>query len=128
MFIHLAPDTPGRKAEAAARQLRLDPRVRFASAVYRVRGTDCPLYMLNRLVVQFSATADGGAIRALNESTGVYNEVVDAISGTRRYAYPAAMSATPLELAAHYYRQRIVDWAEGDRIDGCLRLDAQFAP
>lgn len=125
-FIHLAPGTSARRAESAARQLRLNAGVRFASAVYRVRNSDCPLYMVNRLVVRFRAGADADQIARLNASTGVRNEQVQPW-GTL-YEYPADMAATPLELAAHYYRQRIVDWAEADRIDGCLRIGAQPAP
>lgn len=125
-MIHLSPGTSARRAEAAARQLRLDPGVRFASAVYRARGMECPLYMVNRLVVQFKAGTDEAAITSLNNSTGVRNQQVQ--SWGRLYDYPADMAATPLELAAHYYRQRIVDWADADRLDGCLRIGAQRAP
>ena len=125
-FVHLGPSTSARRAEAAARQLRLDPGVRFASAVYRVRDTECPLYMVNRLVVQFRAGTDEAAIASFNNSTGVRNQQV--MNWGRLYEYPADMAATPLELAAHYHRQRIVDWADADRSDGCLRIGAQPAP
>ena len=124
-FIHLPRDTSPRRAEAAARQLRLDGDIRFASAVYTVPGSDdCPLYMVNRLIVQFRPGADEGAIRALNAATGVRGEQVQPW-GTRAYEYPARMAATPLEVAAHYHRQRIVDWADADRVSGCLRLNAR---
>jgi len=118
-FIHLAPDTSERQAENAARQLRLDDGVRFASAAYNLRDGECPLYMVNRLAVKFRAGADPVDIARLNTATGVWHEETQPWGTT--YEYPADMAATPLELAAHYYRQRIVDWAEADRIDGCWR-------
>jgi hypothetical protein len=121
-FIHLAPGTSAPQAENAARQLRLDDGVRFASAVYNLRDGQCPLYMVNRLAVKFRASADPLAIARLNTSTGVWHEETQPWGTT--YEYPADMAATPLELAAHYYRQRIVEWAEADRIDGCWRIGA----
>lgn len=121
-FIHLAPSTSARRAEQAARQLRLHNGVRFASAAYNLRDGNCPLYMVNRLAVQFHEHAHPDDIARLNASTAVRNEKVEAW-GTM-YEYPADMAATPLELAAHYYRQRIVDWAEADNINGCWRIGA----
>jgi hypothetical protein len=122
-FIHLAPGTSARQAEKAARQLRLDDGVRFASAAYNLKDDSCPLYMVNRLVVQYRVGTNPDEIARLNAATGVRNEQVE-VWGTL-YEYPADMAATPLELAAHYYRQRIVDWAEADRINGCLRIGVE---
>jgi hypothetical protein len=59
--------------------------------------------------VQFRPGADPDAIARLNAATGVRNEQVQPW-GTL-YEYPADMGATPLEMAAHYHRQHIVDWA-----------------
>lgn len=117
--VHLPPGTWPRRAEDAARWLRLSEGIRFASVVYRAGG-NCPLYLLNRLMVQFRPAVSQAAIDELNASTGVRNEHQHP-GTTRSYEYPAGMSATPLELAAHYHRQGIVAWAEPDRIDGCLR-------
>lgn len=119
-FIHLAPGTSTQQAETAARRLRLDDGVRFASAVYNLRDGECPLYLVNRLAVKFRAGADPVDIARLYKATGVRYEESQPWGTT--YEYPADMAATPLELAAHYYRQRIVDWAEADRITGCQRL------
>lgn len=126
-FVHLPTATSARRAEYAARQLRLDAGVRFASAVYRGVEANCPLYLVNRLVVQFQPGADPGAIDRLNAAAGVRNEQVNPF-GQRWYEYPERMAATPLELAAHYHRQQIVDWADADRIHGCMRLDGRQAP
>jgi hypothetical protein len=125
-FIHLPSGTSARRAEDAARELRMDERVRFASAVYRLREEgSCPLYMVNRLVVQFRPGAAASAIDRLNAFAGVRNERVEPW-GTRSYEFPAQMADTPLELAAYYHENRnVVDWADADRIDGCLRLDGR---
>lgn len=120
-LVHLPSGTRAHRAEDAARRLRLDDGIRFASAVYEWPKGNCPLYPLNRLAVQFRAGADPAAIARLNAATGVRSERVDAW-GTRSYEYPAQMSATPLELAAHYHRQPIVDWADPDRMDECIRV------
>lgn len=113
------------RAENAARWLRLDGGVRFASAAYRIRGGSCPLYLLNRLWVQFEPAADDAEIGQLNAFSGVRNEqlVISPWGVSRSYEYPPDLAYTPLELAAYYHRQRIVEGAEPDRIDGCLRVD-----
>lgn len=119
--VNLPGGLPGTRVEAAARALRLEEGVRFASAAYRVADTDCELFLVNRLVVRFRPDADAAAIAQLNTATGVRNEQATSW-GPRTYAYPARMEATPLELAAHYHRQRVVEWAEPDRYDGCMRI------
>ncbi|HEX2076674.1 MAG TPA: hypothetical protein VHG08_03165 [Longimicrobium sp.] len=120
-FVHLPAGTSAARAEAAARRLRLNEGVRFASAAYRV-GDDCPLFLVNRLVVAFKPGTDEERIQRLNTALGMRNELFTTF-GTRLYEYPAQMEHTPLELAAHYHRQRIVEWAEADAINGCLRND-----
>ncbi|MBW3572622.1 MAG: hypothetical protein KY467_16080 [Gemmatimonadetes bacterium] len=120
-FVHLPPRTSARRAEDAARWLRLDTGVRFASAAYRRRDLNCPLFLVNRLVARFRPDADPEAIERLNRATGVRNEQVNP-SGVRWYEYPPQMAATPLELAAHYHRQPITEWADADRMDSCLRI------
>ena len=122
-FIHLPSGTSARRAEDAARELRLDAGVRFASAVYRLRAEgSCPLYMVNRLVVKFREGTSTAAIDRLNAALGIRNERLEMSSGTRAYEYPEQMGPTPLELAAYYHVQDIVEWAEADRIDGCMRV------
>ncbi|HYR08440.1 MAG TPA: hypothetical protein VEQ60_11745, partial [Longimicrobium sp.] len=116
-LVHLPSGTSARRAESAARALRFDAGVRFASAVYRQRDGNCPLYMVNRLTVQFLPGADEAAIDQLNAGMGVRNEQVNPW-GTRSYEFPRGLVATPLELAALYHRHRLVDWAEADRVDG----------
>jgi hypothetical protein len=124
-FVHLPARTSARRAEDAARELRMDAGVRFASAVYRLReGGDCPLYLVNRLVVQFREGTSSAAIDRLNAALGIRNERLEMSSGTRSYEYPVQMAPTPLELAAYYHVQDIVEWAEADRINGCMRLGA----
>lgn len=120
-FVHLPSGTSASGAEGAARALRLAEGVRFASAAYQEIGVDCPLFLVNRLIVRFRPDAAPAAIERLNRASGVRNELVDP-RGIRHYAYPPRMSATPLELAAHYHRQPITEWAEADRIDSCLRF------
>lgn len=119
-MVHLPAGTWARRAEDGARQLRLDDGIRFASVVYRLRDIDCALYPVNLLTVQFRTGADEAAIQQLNRATGVRDEQVHSW-GTRAYRFPRGMAATPLELAAHYHRQHIVDWAELNLIDSCLR-------
>ena len=119
--VNLPGGLAGTRVETAARALRLTEGVRFASAAYRVADTDCELFLVNRMVVQFRPDADPAAVARLNAASGVRNEQQTGW-GPRAYAYPARMEATPLELAAHYHRQRIVEWADPDRIDGCLRI------
>jgi hypothetical protein len=128
-FIHLPSGTSARRAEDAARELRMDRGVRFASAVYRPRDQgSCPLYLVNRLMVQFRPGAAESAIDQLNAFTGVRNERIEPV-GPRSYEFPRQMGDTPLELAAYYHENGdIVDWADADRIDGCMRLDGQQAP
>ncbi|HEX5871633.1 MAG TPA: hypothetical protein VFY65_14500 [Longimicrobium sp.] len=124
-FVHLPARTSARHAEDAARELRLDAGVRFASAVYRLRDDgDCPLYLVNRLVVQFREGTGAAAIDRLNAALGIRNERLELSSGTRAYEYPEQLAPTPLELAAYYHVQDVVDWAEPDRVDGCLRPGA----
>jgi hypothetical protein len=124
-FVHLPAGTSARRAEDAARELRMDAGVRFASAAYRLRDHgDCPLYLTNRLVVQFRPGTNSAAIDRLNAALGIRNERLELSSGTRAYEYPVQMGPTPLELAAYYHVQDIVDWAEPDRIDGCRRVGA----
>jgi hypothetical protein len=125
-LVHLPSGTSARRAENAAQALRFDAGVRFASAVYRQRDGNCPLYMVNRLTVQFLPGADEAAIDQLNAGMGVRNEQVNPW-GTRSYEFPLGLVATPLELAALYHRHRLVDWAEADRIDGCWRLHGSIA-
>jgi hypothetical protein len=108
------------RAEAAARALRLNEGMRFASAVYRVRGDSCSIYPMKRLVVQFRRGVDEGRIERLNTGLGVLNEEFTSW-GPRLYDYPPEMAFTPLELAAHYHRQQIVEWAQPDVINGCIR-------
>jgi hypothetical protein len=98
----------------------VQPGAGFASAVYRVRADDCRIYLVNRLVVQFRAGVDEASIGQRNGELGVRNEQATAW-GTRIYEYPAELEFTPLELAAHYHRQQIVDWAQPDIVNGCLR-------
>jgi hypothetical protein len=122
-FVHLPAGTSARRAEDAARELRMDAGVRFASAAYRLRDYgDCPLYLTNRLVVQFRPGTSTAAIDRLNAALGIRNERLELSSGTRAYEYPVQMAPTPLELAAYYHVQDIVEWAEPDRINGCLRV------
>lgn len=120
-LVHLQPATWPRRAEEGARRLRLEEGIRFASVVYTWPDGNCPLYLLHRLAVKYAAGASGAEITRLAAANGLRNEQVDPL-GTRLYEYPARMSATPLEFAAHYHRQRIVDWAQPDRLDGCLRI------
>jgi hypothetical protein len=98
--------------------------VRFASAVYLGLGDDCALLMFNRLTVRFRPDADPAAIARLNAATGVRNEQLDLDLGTRFYQFPEDMAVTPLEMAAHYHRQRIVQWAEADFASSCLPVNA----
>ncbi len=120
-FVHLPAGTTAARAEAAARRLRLSPGIRFASAAYLVSDT-CPVILVNRLVVSFRPGTFEDQIQRLNTTLGVRNELFTTF-GTRLYEYPAQMEHTPLELAAHYHRHRIVEWAQADAIDGCLRND-----
>lgn len=121
-LIHLPEGTSTRRAEKAAQALRFDAGVRFASAAYRERESNCPLYMVNRLTVQFLPQADEAAIDQLNAGTGVRNEQLDPW-GTRSYEFPRGLVPTPLSLANLYHLHRTVDWAAADRVNGCLRLD-----
>lgn len=120
-LLHLPRETSARTAENAARALRLAQGVGFASAAYTPREAYCPLYLIDRLAVQFRAAADSGAIARLNAATGVRGETRE-VWGARTYQFPADLAATPLELAAHYYRHPLVQWAEADRVTTCLRL------
>jgi hypothetical protein len=121
-FVHLPSSTSARRAESAARALRADAGVRFASAAYRERGADCGIHMVNRLTVQFRPEADAAAIEQLNRGMGVRNEQLNPW-GTRAYEFPKGLIATPLELAARYHRNPLVDWAAADHVNGCLWLD-----
>jgi hypothetical protein len=116
-FVHLPASTSAARAEEAARRLRLSPGIRFASAAY-LAGENCPVLLVNRLVVSFRPGTFEDQIQRLNTALGVRNELFTTF-GTRLYEYPVQMEHTPLELAAHYHRHRIVEWAEPDALNGC---------
>jgi hypothetical protein len=111
-------DRSGPAMERTARVVRLTPGVEFASAAYLPLGAECPLLPVNQFLVQFRAGATAEQIDRLNASTGVQAGGNDA-SLLRTYRYPLRMGSTPLELAAYYHHQSIVEWASVDWIDTC---------
>lgn len=117
--VHLPAGRSPAAVERAARALRLADGVAFASAVYDTGEAACPLLLVDRLAVQFGASATAAEISALNAAKGVRDEQV-GLMGTRSYRYPLRLSETPLELAASYYRNALVDWAQPDWIS-CMR-------
>jgi hypothetical protein len=108
----------GPEIERIARNVRLTPRVEFASAAYLPLGADCPLLPVNQFVVRFREGATEAEIDLLNASTGV-QAGADRTSLLRTYRYPSRMGSTPLELAAFYHHRSIVEWASADWIDTC---------
>jgi hypothetical protein len=118
-LVHLRrSNRSGAEIERTARMVRLTPRVEFASAAYLPLGANCPLLPVNQFVVRFRDGVTEAEIALLNTSTGVQAGATGA-SLLRSYKYPLRMGSTPLELAAFYHHQNIVDWASVDWIDTC---------
>lgn len=113
--IWLAQHTTTAQAVKAAELLRQANGFAFASNAYRTVDGDDGMLLVNTLVVDFTERASAEDIARLAAITGTAVKG-RTLTGGFLYAYPPHSEYTPLEIAAYYYRQPVVEWADPDKI------------